>query len=260
MTYKKPPNLSYTDMAIWIDNNIQDENIDIDTLYQYLYHLINMLAHKNDYYSCAEDYDSFSLFVASKIYNRITSKRCEYRGRKVKNIKSILNYLKKVLYYYKGIYDKNFINKYNNIIDDKVISNIVDFQEILEFDKFSFASDISTIPHICSSFLCKIPKKKNSEEWLNIYLSCLLTLLSSMTPPCNLDEKSMNKFDYANKILDKMRDEEPILYHLDASMSGYIKVLVNELRSILCQNLSYQCRANIGSDSYTRNIIADQLE
>ena len=94
-------------------------------------------------------------------------------------------------------------------------------------------SDIRDIPNICRDFLRKIPRSKNSGEWINIYISCLLTLLNSMTLPNNTQLEESNKYKQINKILDKIREEEIILYHLDLDMSPYIRVLVNELRVIL---------------------------
>lgn len=246
-------------MAMWVDCNAYKEDCDINTLYQYLYHLSNMLAHRNNYYTNAYDYDSFALYVASKVYKRIENTKIGYKKKELKQIKSILNYLKNVIFYYKKVYDENFCSNIQND-EDFDCYNIIDLQDKIEFDRFSFVSDIRDIPNICRDFLRKIPRSKNSGEWINIYISCLLTLLNSMTLPNNTQLEESNKYKQINKILDKIREEEIILYHLDLDMSPYIRVLVNELRVILAQNLSWYARINIQPDSCTKDILLTQID
>ena len=55
MTYAKPAGVSYTQMAIYIDEHIYSDNKDEEKLYTYMYHLAIMLATKGAYYSSAEE-------------------------------------------------------------------------------------------------------------------------------------------------------------------------------------------------------------
>ena len=75
LTYTKPPSISYTDMAIWIDNNIYKTSFDEQMCYEYLYHLANMLAAQYRYFDDNQTYDEFSLYAASKLYLRLTDRR-----------------------------------------------------------------------------------------------------------------------------------------------------------------------------------------
>ena len=75
MTYAKPAGVSYTQMAIYIDEHIYSDNKDEEKLYTYMYHLAIMLATKGAYYSSAEEYDQFGLFCATRLYLRYTNQK-----------------------------------------------------------------------------------------------------------------------------------------------------------------------------------------
>ena len=92
-------------MAIWIDHHMHDQDVDQEMLYEYLYHLAYMLAHERGFYSSLETYDEFALYSASKLFLRVTDPR-QYTG-KLQYIKSILNYLKAVIYPYKIDFDNH---------------------------------------------------------------------------------------------------------------------------------------------------------
>ena len=65
MTYNKPPNMTYTAMCIYFDNNIYTSDRDDNILYQYLYHICYMLACKSRYFRNYEDYDDFALYASA---------------------------------------------------------------------------------------------------------------------------------------------------------------------------------------------------
>ena len=63
MTYNKPNRVSYTDMAIWIDTHMHDEEVDQEMLYEYLYHLAFMLAHERGFYNNVDVYYGVICFL-----------------------------------------------------------------------------------------------------------------------------------------------------------------------------------------------------
>lgn len=132
------------------------------------------------------------------------------------------------------------------------------------FNQIDFSYTLSSVSMIVRSHLQKIPYKKNSAEWLNIYVSCLLTLLDSMTLS-NFDlKRSHNITRNKETILDRMytdlRYREPILYHLSPTMSGYIRVLVNELRHVISSQLSFELHSSISVEDTAKNLILSSLE
>lgn len=255
-------------MAIWVDEHAYSNNCDENTLYEYLYHLSNMLAHQSAYFSKADDYDQFALFSASRLFLRLNNpKQFEYDADGhpcMEQIKSILNYAKKVMYPYKVDFESEFnlVNK-----DIQVISagNFDLGSHLMEstslFDQLHFSFVFSDIVGIVRAHLSKIPYKKNSSEWMNIYLSCMLTLLDSIT----LSKKDIERYELSKrdqvKLLEKiytdLRYAKPILYHLDESMQNYITVLVNELRHVIASELSWKSDYYISPEDSMKNLLVE---
>lgn len=50
MSYRKPGDVSYTDMAIYIDNHIYTGHYDETLVFKYIYFLVFMLARKAQYF------------------------------------------------------------------------------------------------------------------------------------------------------------------------------------------------------------------
>ena len=94
--YRKPSNVTYTQMCIWIDENAYKEDCDEYTLFQYLYHLAGMLAFKRRFFEKNLYYHDFSIFAATKIFLRLRDKRQFGKAvdKTLPRIKSILNYTK----------------------------------------------------------------------------------------------------------------------------------------------------------------------
>ena len=97
MLYRKPENLKYTSMAIYIDENVYDPSYDPETIYQYLYFLSLMLSRKQNLFNIEDEYEEFAISYASQLYLRLTNKQqFEYDSDgepRMKRIKSILNYM-----------------------------------------------------------------------------------------------------------------------------------------------------------------------
>lgn len=266
MTYTKPNDIRYVDCCIWIDENAYSENCDETKLYEYLYHLSLMFARKGSYFTSIDDYDQFALFAASRLFMRLRNpKQWEVKedGQpKLPIIKSILNYIKKVIYPYKADFDKLFG------ISTKELPTI----SIDSFNLGAYLVDTSsTYDHLAYSFnaleltrmirlhLQKIPYKKNSPEWINIYISCMLTLLDSITFSkkyiIKYEECKRNKDELIDKIYTELRYNKPILYHLDKSMANYISVLVTEIRHSLAAELSWESQYYISPESVSKELL-----
>lgn len=271
MTYAKPAGVSYTQMAIYIDEHIYSDNKDEEKLYTYMYHLAIMLATKGAYYSRAEEYDQFGLFCATRLYLRYTNqKQFEFNddgSPKMKRIKSVLNYIKRVIYPYKVDFELEF----NIENKDAEIIQLGGFdlgEHMVEqtslFDTMSYSYTLSEISSIVKAHLRKIPHKQHSAEWMNIYLSCMLTLLSSMTLSNyqlrEFKKLKLPKYESLEKLYAQLRYEDPILFHLDPSMSTYIKVLVTELRHVIAAELSWKGDYYISAEESMKNLICNAME
>ena len=270
MTYTKPYNVSYTDMCIWIDEHAYLEHCDETLLYEYLYHLSNMLAHEGRYFNSVSYYDEFSLYAASRLCTRLRNKK-QFQltddGRpKLTPIKSILNYIKTVIYPYKVDFEQE---NYSSFAEDVTLlaENNFDFSEYLSegckiFSQIDFILSIGNISTTIRSYLSKIPHKLNSPEWNNIYLSCLLTILNSITPSKSQLQKArcQDSKERLDVLYTLLREKEPVLYHLDNTYTNIIKTLVKEIQHLLTRELNMELHSYIPTETALKNMLIPDME
>lgn len=262
MLYNKPSNVRYVDMCIWIDQHAYDADVNQQMFFQYLYHICYMLSYKSKYFYSSKEYDDFAVYAATKLFLRYTSKNEE-----LNKIKSILNYAKRVIYPYKvqfqqqnykentpGIQDSDeqplIDDSFRLSLDDKINQlNRTDFQLYLtNFHK--------TVKHIIN----QTPYKKQSSEYTNIYISCMLTILNSITPNTK-DTTHIGSIVRSDKIRENLYDKvyhsmrnDVILYHLDDSYEDYIKVLINRIKNGARIELSQLIYTSVHTDDVINDI------
>ena len=162
-------------------------------------------------------------------------------------ISIILSLIYQILYAVKvsfenEFYAQNYVEKDDDIIDCGFHNSIISSLNKLQVSDFKSCLDdfIKTIKH----FIYSLPYY-NDLYIQNIYVSCILSFLNSVV----LSKKhraKLNKLrkdgkltqEYIDKLYKKERENCIILYHLDDSMKDYIKVLVNEIRHLVAQDLS----------------------
>lgn len=262
MTFKKPDDVTYTDMCIYIDNNVYKESFNENLIYEYIYHIIYMLAKKSSYFKQNHYYDDFAIYAASRVYFRLTNPKQHQLNEdgtlKLEKIKSVLNYIKKVIYPMKVDFEQseycqtiskesypeevnyNFSNLLNNSIDE------------LTFSEFGLT--FNNIGKTCKAFLKTIPYKTNSVEWLNIYTSVMLTFLNTIT----LTNRRKNRLEHLsstmrltdNHIISayEQENQQAILFHLPESMNDYILVLTRQLKHLIAKDLTDILHTNISND------------
>ena len=135
MIYQKPKDVTYTQMAMFIDKHAYDENSTNELnnlIFEYIYHLVEMLAYKAKFFNRYSYYDDFAIYVASSVYLRLKNpKQFEYDNNgnpKLKRVKSILNYIKTILYDVGQSKSNIFILsplQYNEIAKEKFVIRII---------------------------------------------------------------------------------------------------------------------------------------
>lgn len=279
MIYKKDPKIKYTDMCIYIDTHIYSGDYDEEKVYKYLYFIISMLAHKAKFFKKAEDYENFSLYMATHIYNRLTNPKqfqLDENGKpKIEKIKSVLNYIKKIINPIRINYQQEFYDQSISVVSDS---------EAKYYEQFSLANKLSQntsyesmrafndcfedIVLTIRKFLEKnLPYKKDTKVWQNIYLSCLLSFINSITIS-NAERNRINALatDFKKiKALEKVyevqsRDENQIiLYHIDPKLKDFIVVLMRRLKSAIAKDLSIALHTYITSDENLKNILFSEI-
>lgn len=269
MIFKKPKDVRYVDMAIYVDEKIKQQNIseeESSLIYEYLYHLIYMLAVKNKYFNKEVYYDEFAITLAADVFHRLfTNPKLdeldEYGQPKMKRIKSCLNYIKAILYGRKVTFEQqNYSQKYVDVeyIDsDTSCTNLTSYSYARDSMQFNLEIDMNmyfdTISKTVKHFLySNSPYKKNKMLMKNIYISCMISLLKSISFTVNDIEgietkytKPDAKFRYLCKEYKHNRDKCVTLYHLPHKYKDYITLLVRQLYTLIGKDIQELCSTNI---------------
>ena len=236
--FKKPKNMTYTEMAIYFDRHFYADgnNRDDVTLYSYLYLLCQMIAAKGHYFNKQEYYDGFSQFLASTLYMRLLGKL--ERGEPP--VKSILNYIKGSARQNKTLYQLQAFNQVDNPkYDEKKDYTVAIDQQREGLRRASAPGLVEETTYIVNALpplLLKLAQTSiYGADRLTahcIYMSLLMTWLNNITLSERVKAQAEKKNDNPTrreKILEQARLKEsknkPILWRLDDSFSDYVTLL-----------------------------------
>ena len=231
--WKKDPKLKYTDLCIYIDENIPKiaeagAYPDVENkVYNYLWLLVKALAIKKCMFNHFDDYDGYATHAANRLFFALR-KNYQNQGKKIKGklirpIKSCLNYTKALLYPMKVEYQNE---NFREIITEEFVSKKFDaflFKEKLKSDALSsqgvteqltiyLNSLFKNIDAIIDKVLKRSLFGKTPDMYKKLKISLLLNTLNSL------------------KLKKRLDSELPtvILWKLPKSMSGYVRVLLKE--------------------------------
>lgn len=237
MLYTKNDNKRYVDMCAEFDKEFWTEQRNDNKLYKYLYLLFYMYACKGSYFKRFEDYDGYAQFAATTIYMRFLKKY-----RKGERIKSVKNYAEQTKNYLKVMYQNaEFSMVINPEVDDFDTTGLrEDLKMSVQADyNRGMSEEIEESLQTLANAVRETIKKTHfvNDEVLchRLYLSCLLTLLNSITLPNQTikELKSRRKVIDEAKVLSaltKERDADVILWNLDSTYSNFVRMLVNTAR------------------------------
>ena len=258
MTFKKPKNMTYVDMCIYVDSKIQQVELTDEEAYlcyQYIYLIIYMLASKNKYFHKEEYYDEFAITLAGDVFYRF------FLHPKLKGtITSCLNYIKAILYGRKVAFEQN--NYSQKYVDIEQISNTnksvpKNVTCVHEYTSFNLNTNIdiylNSISDTIKFYLYhNSPYRKQPYVMKNIYISCLLSVLNSLVfteeELRGLRDKYVTqdaKARYLYKMYKTNRKNCVILYHLKSSYKAYITVVVRQLFTLIGNDIKELCKENI---------------
>lgn len=276
MIFKKPPNMRYTQLAMFVDAHIRDRDEKTQQLcFEYIWHLFYILAVKGKMFNSGRDYDEYALYAATQLYLRYKKEDNE-KGANLKPIKSCLNYIKRILYPLKVNYQKaNFEqvfqegslqgNAPTQILDDK-ISDIRNLNSSLVSVECNYY--LSSIHSSIRGILEKTPYRNNKVILHNLYISCLLTFLKSITLSkrslARLEDRKAKKLSLEG-VLDGLyaresREDNIVLYHLDPSMHNYVAFLFNKIKKEVVKDLNYIIGSYEPSESVIKDLLMSPLE
>ena len=143
------------------------------------------------------------------------------------------------------------------------LNTIVDELDLVDTEVY-----LGEVIRTIRAFLNQIPRKRKSPEWMNIYLSCVLTFLNMITLCRENKEKlsALKMLIYTKpQLIDKMyrqeRENAVILYHLPPEYHDYILVLINRLKRIIARDMSTKARSYAnGTDVARKMMLSSMLE
>ena len=268
--------MRYIDIAQWINDNAYAENCDDDTLVKYLFILIFMLASKGRFFRSSELYDSFAMYSATRVYERLRNKKQdvidnstgEVRMRKIENI---LSYIQTVIGYHKvDFQNEEFYQGYITRADVEIRGNYEDDyvpdvtrlytkmeDALTDMTKVDAVHTLSSIPKMIRRYLIT-PYKDDR----NIYTSCLLTFINyfrqmienheryNLTLARTYTPAYYKDIDFADVVT---------LYHLDADMKDYVIVQCRAIKNKLVKELSIALASELPSSDVIRNVMYSGL-
>lgn len=265
MLWKKPANMKYTDMCIYIDENVPKiinpgEHPDIEnTIYNYLWLLVKALAIKKCMFTDFQDYDMYAFYAANRLFFALRKNQLNQgktiKGKLIRPIKSCLNYTKALLYPMKIEYQRE---SFREVIEEEFVSK--------KFDAFAYkeqlknkARDASGVTlqfkehvqdavmsnsKLLDDVLQKSPFNKSTPEYQNLKISILLTSIQIL--------KNKKKLDAV--------PQSVILWHLPKSMSSYTKVLLKEFFMALKLEIMDCYKMSDVSETDLENILSSATE
>ena len=265
MIWKKPANMKYTDMWIYIDENVHKiinpgENPDIEnTIYNYLWLLVKALAIKKCMFTDFQDYDMYAFYAANRLFfalrKNLINQGKTVKGKLIRPIKSSLNYTKALLYPMKIEFQRE---SYREVLDEEFMSK--------KFDAFAYKAQLKSqaragagiaedfknhlqelLPkngYILEEILQKSPFNSSTPEYQNLKISILLNSILAL--------KNKKKLDTVPQSI--------VLWHLPKSMSNYTKILIKEFFMALKSEIIDCYRVVDVSDTDLENILNSALE
>ena len=233
MLFKKPSNLRYTELCMFVDQNVPKivnpgENPELEnTIYNYLWLLVKALAIKKCMFNDFQDYDGYAFYAANRLFFALRKNQINQgktiKGKLIRPIKSCLNYTKALLYPMKIEYQRE---TFKEIIEEEFVSNKFDsfaYKEQLKSSaressgvarqfKVYLYETLSKNTRLIDKLLEKSPFRKGTAEYQNLKISLLLNSIQIL--------KNNKKLEVANQGI--------ILWHLPKSMASYARVLLKE--------------------------------
>lgn len=280
MLYKKPDDVTYVQMAIYVDENVYNPDCTEEQdnlIFQYIYHLVYMLACKGNFFNKAQYYEDFAIYMATQVFMRLRNKK-QYELKddgtpKLKKVKSVLNYIKKTIGPRRVDFQQEFFSQTILPVDEE--NYLTDVHYTLANQLSQSIDEMAVVDfNVCLSDICKtaketiknIPYKNHKATFNNIYLSCLLTFLNSITLSrqdiLRLDGLKRGKLgnpQLVEELYVKQSEDCVILYHLDKNMTQYIDVLTRKMKHAIAKDLSMTLHTYIPSDDGFKNLIMAEV-
>ena len=261
-------------MAVYIDyykykpaNERDDAKI-----YEYLYHISYMLACKARLFQNMDDYDSFALYSAAKVYERILNKKQFDDSPKLAKITSILNYIKHSLFGMKVSFQKEH---FNQIFDSQLDFNGDNLtnswktsiqQSYNEGLTETVVESIKYVPAMVKKVVKSTPYSSDPIMSRRLYLSLLLSFLNTIKLPNKYKNRILRKEannndadDLRLKYIQEQADKSIILWRIDNKLYDYVDILLKRVKHKFVKEIFGDIKYYEVPDSILNQIIKQPL-
>lgn len=242
-TYVKPKNVRVSDICAYVNKYFSTNELSNEDLYKDLYYIAVALAKQRKLFyrwkSSVDMYDEFGLYVASELYMRL-----QKSGR----LENVLNYVSAslqplFLHFVKEFgYSKECFGQSDVVWECPVMDINVNARS---FYKVEFSS---CLEDVCKSLRSVVSKSMcASDNYLNVYVSCLLTLHNFI-----IGMRNRMKCENAD-ISDVYSDFELTLFRLNDDYADSVRLLVRKA----INNIAVDLSALSGYEMYSDDVIKD---
>lgn len=269
-------NMRIVDLCIYVDDNIYKENHDQEKIFNYIYTIVKTLAVKQKLFKNWDDYEGFALEFTSRLYQRLTNPKQflpEDDPKKLKKVKSILNYVKKTMYPAQVDYQNSIFNqRFDPNLHEQTVMSIrqksfeICKQQATSLMHVDFEYYLRKLTYTIKVFLQTSPYRDDKLFMHNLYLSCMMTFLNQITLN-NYNKKryknrlrrSYNIDGFLNKVYLLEQEYSVVLFHLPENMKNYVATLVNQIKKLLVKDMRELVGSCEPSDAVVQAIIASSM-
>jgi hypothetical protein len=261
-TWKKDPKLKYTDLCIFIDQNIpkiaeagaypEIEN----QVYNYLWLLVKALAIKKCMFNTFSDYDGYATHAATRLFFALRKNYLNQgktiKGKQIRPIKSCLNYTKALLYPMKVEYQNE---AFREVIAEEFVSK--------KFDSFMYKEKLKAEANASQGNLerAKMYLQNSLENMTASIDNVLKNSMFATNPTIYRKLKISLLLNALNSLKTKKRLDSDIptiiVWKLPKSMSGYVRVLLKEFYTEIKNEIMECYRAEALDDAELDFLISE---
>lgn len=242
-TYVKPKNVRVSDICAYVNKYFSTDELSNEDLYKDLYYIAVALAKQRKLFyrwkSSVDMYDEFGLYVASELYMRL-----QKSGR----LENVLNYVSAslqplFLHFVKEFgYSKECFGQSDVVWECPVMDINVNAKSFYKVEFSSCLEDVcKSLRSVVSKSICA------SDNYLNVYVSCLLTLHNFI-----VGMRNRMKCENAD-ISDVYSDFEVTLFRLNDDYADRVRLLVRKA----INNIAVDLSALSGYEMYSDDVIKD---
>lgn len=260
------------DLCIYVDKYAYSDQHDREQIFNAIYNIVFSISVKNKLFKNWDDYREFALWYGGNLYSRLTNPRQNLPPddpKYLSPIKSILNYIKKTIQLRKVDYQKQFFQQHycedvHPEVSQQIRHDMVSSarNQGVDFIHKEVDSYFTTIHRTIKHFLKTIPYAKDPLMSHNIYISCMMTLINQLTLSNQNKHRlglrqvhGYNVQGFMDQVYKQEVEKSVVCYHIPQSLSNYIRVLVNRIKRLICDDIKYMVGSITNTDEVVQAIL-----